>query len=101
MFLEEYYLMKTLKLFATLRDIAGQKELEIPFEEGQTVRQLIADITDVCPALGEQIMNDDGELSGLVHILIHGRHVHWMDDGLDSVIRDKDQIVLIPPAAGG
>lgn len=93
--------MKTLKLFATLRDIAGQKEIEVPFEDGQTVRQLIAAISDMYPELGDQIMDANGELTGLVHILLHGRHVHWMEDGLDSVIRERDQIVLLPPTAGG
>lgn len=93
--------MKTLRLFATLRDITGKKEIDVPFEEGQTVRQLIDTITSAYPELGEQIIGADGELTGLVHILIHGRHVHWMDDGLDSTIREKDQIVLLPPSAGG
>lgn len=93
--------MKTLKLFATLRDIAGQKEIQVPFQEGQTVRQLIRDISIVCPELGVHIVNADGELTGAVHILVHGRHVHWMEHGLDSTIRASDQIVLLPPSAGG
>ncbi len=32
---------KTLKLFATLRDIAKAKTIDIPFREGQTVRELV------------------------------------------------------------
>ena len=93
--------MKTLKLFATLRDIAGKKEIDVPFEDGQTVRQLIATISELYPDLGDQIIDSTGELTGLVHILVHGRHVHWMEDGLDTAIRERDQIVLLPPAAGG
>lgn len=92
--------MKTLKLNATLRDIAGQKEITVPFTDGQTVRQLIADIADAYPALAEQIVNEQGELTGLVHILVHGRHVHWMQ-GLDTPIRESDIVVLMPPSAGG
>lgn len=92
--------MKTLKLFATLRDIVGAKEIQVPFEDGQNVRTLIGDIQKQCPELAEQIVDEDGELTGMVHILVHGRHIHWTD-GLDTIIRERDVVVLMPPSAGG
>lgn len=91
---------KTLRLFATLRDLAGQKEITVPFEDGQTVRQLIADIEAVMPHLAGEIMKPDGEMTGLVHILVHGRNIEWLN-GLDTTIRASDDIVLMPPTAGG
>lgn len=93
-------MVKTLKLFSTLRDLAGARQLEVPFEDGQTVRQLITSISDLNPELGREIVNDKGELTGLVHILVHGRHIQWLD-GLDTRIRERDIITLIPPSAGG
>jgi sulfur-carrier protein len=92
--------MKTLKLFATLRDLAGVRELEVPFEHGQTVRELVETIRDIQPELAEEIVNAEGEMTGLVHILVHGRHTQWLD-GLDTVIKDSDVVVLMPPSAGG
>jgi len=93
--------MKTLKLFATLRDIAGAKEITVPFEDGQTVRQLIQTITEVQPELGCKILDETGdELSGLVHVMVHGRNIHWLD-GLDTTIAEDDIVVLMPPSAGG
>lgn len=91
---------KTLKLFATLRDIAGQKTIDVAFRDGQTVRELIATINDGCPELGEAILTPQGELTGLVHILVHGRNIDWLD-GLDTTIKASDQVVLMPPSAGG
>lgn len=91
---------KTLKLFATLRDLAGAKTIDVPFEDGQTVRQLLADIRTICPPLADEIINQNGELTGAVHILVHGRHIHW-GDGLDTVIKTEHQVVLMPPTAGG
>lgn len=92
--------MKTLRLFATLRDLAGTKEIQVPFQEGQTVRELVNSIREVNPRLGDEIMTPDGELTGLVHIMVHGRHIQWLQ-GLDTTIRAHDQIVLMPPTAGG
>jgi len=92
--------MKTLKLFATLRDLTGVRELEVPFQHGQTVRELVETIRDIQPELAEEIVNAEGEMTGLVHILVHGRHIQWLD-GLDTVIKDSDLVVLMPPSAGG
>lgn len=91
---------KTLKLFATLRDLVGAKTIDVPFEDGQTVRQLIDNIRTLHPELAAEIVTDTGELTGAVHILVHGRHVHW-GDGLDTVIEAGQQVVLMPPTAGG
>jgi sulfur-carrier protein len=91
---------KRLKLYSTLRDAVGAKELVIPFQNITTVRDMIRVIGTINPTLGAKIVNEDGELSGLVHILVHGRNIMWLQ-GLDTVVSDKDEIVLIPPTAGG
>ncbi len=91
---------KRLKLFSTLRDIVGRKDLTIPFERPQTVRELLQSIGGVHPALCREIMGEDGELTGLVHILVDGRNIMWLQ-GLDTPVDDDDEIVLVPPSAGG
>ncbi len=92
--------MKTIRLFATLRDVTGVKEMTIPFSDGQTVREMLRTVVDVQPALGPKIFDADGEMTGLVHVLVHGRNIMWLN-GLDTVVRETDQIVLLPPSAGG
>jgi molybdopterin synthase sulfur carrier subunit len=92
--------MKTIRLFATLRDLVGAKELTVPFTDGQTVREILAAVAEAHPTLGAKIVNPDGELTGLVHVLVHGRNAMWLE-GLETVVRDSDQVVLLPPSAGG
>ncbi len=91
---------KRLKLFSTLRDAVGVKELIIPFQDIHTVRDMIEVINTMTPALRGKIVNDAGELTGLVHILVHGRNIMWLQ-GLDTVVSDQDEVVLLPPSAGG
>ncbi|MBZ0275413.1 MAG: MoaD family protein [Anaerolineae bacterium] len=91
---------KTIKLFATLRDISGLREIQVPFTDGQTVRDLLRDVTGMHPTLGEAIWTPDGKLTGQVYILVHGRNIMWLD-GLETVIRATDQLVFLPPSAGG
>ncbi len=91
---------KTIKLFATLRDITGKKTLTVPFEEGQTVRKLIDDLSSLEPNLHNEIITQDGEMTGLVHVLVHGRNIDWLQ-GLDTPIKGTDIVTLLPPSAGG
>lgn len=91
--------MRTIKLIANLRDIAGAREIDVPFENGGTVRDLIRAIESVCPPLAEKIFRD-GQLTGLVHVFVQGRNVEWLN-GLDTVIEDTEDLMLIPPVAGG
>ena len=74
--------------------------MTIPFSDGQTVREMLRTVVDVQPALGPKIFDADGEMTGLVHVLVHGRNIMWLN-GLDTVVRETDQIVLLPPSAGG
>jgi MoaD family protein len=90
----------TIKLYAMLRDLAGGSTLDVAFTPGGTVRDLVAAIAAACPPLGAKMLNGEGELSGLVSVLVEGRNVEWLD-GMDTVIHAGDEIALIPPAAGG
>jgi MoaD family protein len=91
--------MKEVKLLATLRDVHGSSRLEVPFTTG-TTREMIAAIGEASPAVAREMLNEDGTLSGLVHIFVNGRNIEWLD-GLDTEIKEGDQLTLIPPTAGG
>lgn len=91
--------MRKIKLLATLRIIAGVSEIAVDFEQG-TVGGLIDQIRTVNPVLATEIVDEAGELTGAVHILVHGRNAVWLQ-GLNTPIAPDDIITLIPPSAGG
>lgn len=91
---------KTIRLMATLRDLVGEREIHLPFEDGQTVRQLLDDIADHYPKLASEALDENGELTGLVHVFVQGRNIMWLDD-LDTTIQESDDLLLVPPIAGG
>jgi len=91
---------KKLKLLSTLRDAVGIKEVVISIENGQTVRDMIEVIGSVNGTLRKKIIEENGELTGLVHILVNGRNIMWLQ-GLDTILTENDEIILLPPTAGG
>ncbi len=92
--------MKTIRLFATVRDEVGSKHISVPFTDGDTVRDLVNQVRAQYPALGEKLLDEAGNLSSVIHIYVRGRNVEWLD-GLDTVITARDEVFIVPPIAGG
>lgn len=91
--------MTSIKLVASLRELAGGREIDVPFEGG-TVHELLEAICIASPALYHKIVAEDGTLTGLVHVFVDGRNIAWLN-GLDTPIDESHELMLIPPVAGG
>jgi molybdopterin converting factor small subunit len=92
--------IKTVKLSASLRTIAGAKTVDVPVRSNATVRDLLRAIHQVNPALGERVIDDDGQLDVGIQFLVGGRHIDFLQ-GLDTPIGDVTELMLIPPISGG
>jgi sulfur-carrier protein len=92
--------MKTIRLFATVRDVVGRKNINVPFQAGDTVRNLIDAINANHPQLGEKLLDESGALSSSIHIYVRGRNIEWLN-GLDTMIGESDDVFVVPPIAGG
>jgi molybdopterin synthase sulfur carrier subunit len=87
--------------YATLRDITGGKEIEIPVEQGITAKDLLDVIIARYPAMKKELLQPDGRLYGHVHLAINGRDVQFLADDLDTVINPGDEISIFPAVGGG
>ncbi len=89
--------MTTVRIPPTLRDeTGGQAALEA---RGETVRDLLDDLTGRFPALRERIY-PEGELASFVNVYVGGEDVR-MQDGLDTAVTDGSTVILLPAMAGG
>ena len=89
-----------IRLFATLRQIAGGASLEVPQAEGDTVGTLLTRLVDMHPALKSELFASNGQLQGHIHVIVNGRDVRFLD-GLDTPVSANDQILVFPPVGGG
>ncbi|MDY6765670.1 MAG: ubiquitin-like small modifier protein 1 [Halobacteria archaeon] len=86
------------KLFADLREIAGQRRLSLDVEgDPVTVGSVIDRLVNKYPDLEERIL-DDGEVRPHIHILLNGRNA-----GIDEKIEDEEgtEVAIFPPVSGG
>lgn len=86
----------TVKLFANLREQAGQAKLEI---NGEDLREVLNLLVEKYDGLGNLIF-DNGGFHPFIHVMVNGISVKDKD-GLDTVLHDEDEIALFPPVSGG
>ncbi len=88
------------KIFATLRQVAGTKETDIEVAPGETVGDLLKRLVERYPKLKGRLFDEAGELQKSIHVFIRGRDIR-LKEGLDTVIEEGDELALFPPVAGG
>lgn len=85
-------MMVRVKFFATLRSIAGKREVEIKGVKtvGELLEKLYAEF-------GEEFKN---EIEERRMILVNGKNIDHLN-GLDTELSDGDIVSIFPPAGGG
>ena len=89
--------MSTVRIPPTLRaETQGAASVEA---SGETVRDLLDDLTGRFPALRERIY-PEGELARFVNVYVEGEDVRTRE-GLDTEVSDSSTVILLPAMAGG
>jgi molybdopterin synthase sulfur carrier subunit len=77
-------------------EAGGAREVEAT---GATVRELLEDLSDRLPALGDKVF-DGAEIRPYVNVYVDGEDVRT-SGGLDAPVRANATVVLLPAMAGG
>ncbi len=88
------------KLFADLAEIAGERVVAVDSVPGDTVGDALDALLDAHPALGDRVLDENGDVADHINVLRNGRSVHH-DDGLDATLAEGDELALFPPVSGG
>lgn len=90
--------MSTVRIPPTLRtSTGGAKQVQV---DGSTVREVVTGLVSAYPALGPQLLADDGDLNRFVNAFLNDTDVRHLD-ALDTPVTDADTLVLLPAMAGG
>ena len=89
--------MARVRIPPTLRtETGGAREVEA---DGQTIRDLLDDLTERFPGLRGQLYAD-GEIAPFVNIYVEGEDVRTLD-GLETAVGGSATVILLPAMAGG
>ena len=82
--------MITVKYFASLRSIAGKEEDQFDMGSETTLINLSHEISKTAPKIGEMILEKKVMVSVNLDVA-----------SLEAIIRDADEVALLPPFSGG
>ncbi|HEX3173278.1 MAG TPA: MoaD/ThiS family protein [Solirubrobacterales bacterium] len=90
--------MATIRIPPVLRpQTGGEPEVEA---EGGSVGEVLRTLTSAHPDTEVQLFGADGDLNRYVNVYLNDEDVRVLD-GLDTVVRDGDTVVILPAMAGG
>ncbi|GBD22387.1 Sulfur carrier protein CysO [bacterium HR29] len=68
--------------------------------DGGSLRACIDGLEAAYPGIRERILDDAGEIRRFVNIYVNGDDVRFIQ-GLDTPLRDGDEVSIVPAVAGG
>ncbi len=68
--------------------------------DGETVRDLVADLDRRYPGISGQLLNGDGSLHRFVNVYVNDEDVRFLG-GLDAKVEEGDVVAILPAVAGG
>jgi molybdopterin synthase sulfur carrier subunit len=87
--------------YATLRQIVGTKTVDFPLPDDSTIGRLLEEVFIRYPAMRSELLDDEGQLHGHIHVIINGRNVPFLENGLDTILSPGDRISIFPAVGGG
>ncbi len=67
---------------------------------GQTVGEVVAELAERFPGLGGRLRDEDGTPYEFVTFYLNDSDIR-LSDGFETVVRDGDDLTVVPAVAGG
>ena len=77
---------------------SGMVDLEVA--PATTLRGLLTEIERQVPGATKRIIDDSGKLYGFVNLYVNGNNVRH-GDGMETVVSERDEVLILPAISGG
>ena len=88
------------KLFANFAEVAGMREIEIEMGDEIKIGDALSNLFEEIPELRSSVIDEKGEVHGHIQILHNGEEIEAENFSL-MLVRDTDELAIIPPMSGG
>ena len=89
------------RLFATLAKATGERDILVEVSDGTRLREAFDKLVESHPELKREVLDEDGELSNHVRLLVDGNDPFVKANGWETVLNEDSEIALFPPVSGG
>ena len=86
----------------TLKEILGQRETEMSVPGGSTLEALLA---IMIKTWGEKLSSfllepESGQVRSYIRLMVNGQDIGFLN-GMETALQEGDEILILPPVAGG
>jgi molybdopterin synthase sulfur carrier subunit len=92
--------MVTVRLYASLRMLAGDKIVEVALPPAGTARDLLRRLEEVRPGLVGRLLDEEGQVPRFIAVFVNGREIRFLD-GPGTSLNAADEVDVFPAVAGG
>lgn len=91
-----------IKLLGVFRELSGKGQVTIEFEEAAPVGKVVQKLTDTLSSRFKEALIDPelGDPRSNALILVNGKEISILQ-GLQTMLDDGDELILLPVAHGG
>jgi len=91
-----------IKFLGIFREFSGKRQVTIEFEEAATVKKVVQKLTEILSSEFKEALIDPelGDPRPNSLILVNGKEIGVLQ-GLQTMLDDGDELVLLPVAHGG
>jgi sulfur-carrier protein len=68
--------------------------------DGGTIVELLDALETACPGIKPRLCDDTGELRRFVNFYVNSEDIRFLD-GKETVLKDGDEVSIVPAVAGG
>jgi sulfur-carrier protein len=92
----------TIHTILALKEVVGNREIEMDLPQGATVKSLLARMVEKWgDQLSPHLFQPGSDLLfPYIRILVNGQAIQFLK-GVETVLGEGDEVLLLPPAAGG
>jgi MoaD family protein len=91
----------TVKFIGSFRSISGKGKVPLKFENSTLLRDVIQKIVEELPKLKQALIDPElQEPKTSMLILVNGKEISVLN-GLETMIKDEDEVVFVPVLHGG
>jgi molybdopterin synthase sulfur carrier subunit len=76
------------------------ENLEAVEVAGKNVRDVLLELAKKYPAIQKKILTDDGKKQQFVNLFLNNEDIRYLEN-VDTVVKDGDELSIIPAVAGG
>ncbi len=91
----------TIKFFTSLREITGNKMVNLELKNLISVEQLLSLLFEKYgQEFRDYVYNQEGKVQDFLSFLVNGKNINNLE-GFSTILKEGDIIAILPPVGGG